>query len=68
MDAVRVSSKYQIVIPKNVRDGLQIRPGTRMQVFVFDGRIEIVPVRPLRGLRGRLKGIDTSVPRDEDRV
>jgi len=68
MNSVKVSPKYQIVIPREIRESLNIRPGEAMQVFEFDGRIEVVPVRPLRSLRGRFKGIDTQIERDADRV
>ena len=68
MESVKVSPKYQIVIPREVRESMNIRPGEMMQVFAFDDRIEIVPVRPIKQLRGRFKGIDTRVERDEDRV
>ena len=68
MRHVKVSPKYQIVIPREIREVLVIRPGERMQVFAFDGRIEVVPVRPVKSLRGRFKGIDTRVERDMDRI
>jgi len=68
MEPVRVSPKYQIVIPRAVRESLQIRPGQEMQVFAFEGRIEVVPVRPVKSLRGCAKGIDTHIQRDADRV
>ena len=68
MHPVKVSSKYQIVIPREVRESLKIQPGQQMQVFELDGRIEVVPVVPVRSLRGRFKGMDTEVERDADRV
>jgi len=68
MATVTVSPKYQIVIPKAVRELLKIRPGQKVAVFAHDGRIEFVPVRKMREMRGFLKGIDTTVERDEDRV
>lgn len=67
MNSVKVSSKYQIVIPKEIRESMNIKPGEPMQVFEFDGRIEIVPVRPIRSMRGRFPGIDTTVERNDDR-
>ena len=48
MDAVTVSPKYQIVIPRSVRERMHIHPGERMQVISFDDRIELIPVRPMR--------------------
>jgi len=68
MDTVTVSPKFQVVIPKHVREALAIRPGEKMRIFEYGDRIELVPVRPVRKLRGFLKGIDTDVPRDKDRV
>ena len=68
MDTVTVSPKYQVVIPKDVRESLHIRPGQKVRVVAYDGRIEMVPVRKLSDMRGFLRGIDTSVPRDEDRA
>ena len=63
MATVTVSSKYQVVIPRNIREAMGVRPGQRFQAFKFGNRIELVPVRPIREARGMLKGIDTSVPR-----
>lgn len=68
MPTVTVSPKYQVVIPREVREFMGIRPGQKVRVFTYAGRIELVPVRKMREMRGFLKGIDTSVPRDEDRV
>ena len=68
MDTVTVSPKYQVVIPKGLRESMKIRPGQKMRVIGYEDRIEMVPVRRMRWMRGFLKGIDTSVPRDGDRV
>ncbi len=68
MPTVTVSPKFQVVIPQEVREALGIRPGEKMQVFQFENRIELVPVRPIHEMRGFLRGIDTTVERDADRV
>ena len=68
MQAVIVSPKYQVVIPKTVREALNLRPGQRMQVIEHDGRIEFIPERDLKELRGFLKGINTEFKREEDRI
>lgn len=62
MKPVTVSPKYQVVIPKEVRERLDIKPGQLVQVFERDGRFEFVPVRPISEMRGFLKGMDTSGP------
>ncbi|MBA4386827.1 MAG: AbrB family transcriptional regulator [Verrucomicrobia bacterium] len=66
MLAVTVSPKYQVVIPKSVRERIHILPGEQLQVISFDDRIELVPVRPMREMKGCLKGLDASFERDED--
>ncbi len=68
MDTVTVSSKYQVVIPRAVRESLGIRPGQKFQVLAYANHIEFVPIRPMKQMRGFLKGIDTGVERDRDRV
>ncbi len=68
MSVVTVSSKFQIVIPKELRERLGIEPGQKVQAFALEDRIELVPIRPLKSMRGFLKGIDTSVDREVDRV
>ena len=68
MQIVTVSPKYQVVIPKAVRESLQLRPGQKMQVIEYDGRIEFIPERDINELRGFLKGINTEFGREEDRV
>jgi AbrB family looped-hinge helix DNA binding protein len=68
MQAVTVSPKYQVVIPKTVRETLNIRPGQRMQVIEYDGRIEFIPEQDIKELRGFLKGINTEFEREEDRI
>jgi AbrB family looped-hinge helix DNA binding protein len=68
MPSVTVSSKYQVVIPRAVREALRIEPGQRVEVLAHDGRIEVIPVYPMPDMRGFLAGIDTDVPREEDRA
>lgn len=67
MDVVTISPKYQVVIPRAVRERLQLEPGQKVQALVYDDRVELIPLRPAKALRGFLKGIDTSVPRDGGR-
>lgn len=68
METVTVSPKFQVVIPKLVRDALSIKPGQKVQVIAYQNRIELVPVVPMTSLRGFLKGIDTSIEREGDRL
>ena len=68
MSVVTVSPKFQIVIPREIRDALGLEPGQKVQAFQYQNRVELVPVRSVRELRGFLEGIDTSVPRERDRV
>ena len=68
MQTVTVSPKYQVVIPRSVREALHIRPGQKLQVVEYDGRIELIPERDIKELRGFLKGINTQFEREEDRV
>ena len=69
MDAVTISPKYQVVIPKAVRSQMRLVPGQKVQVIAYGDRIEFIPLRPARELRGMLRGLDTTFDRDrEDRV
>lgn len=68
MEAVIVSPKYQVVIPRAVREQLGLRPGQSIQVVLYNNRIELIPVKPMREMRGFLKGIDTTIEREPDSV
>lgn len=68
MNAVTVSPKYQVVIPRDIREALGIVSGQKMQIIAYRNHIELIPLKPLREMRGFLKGIDTAVERDADRV
>lgn len=67
METVTVSPKYQVVIPSKVRESLGVEPGQKVQVILYDNRIEMIPLKSVRERRGFLKGIDTSVDREPDR-
>jgi AbrB family looped-hinge helix DNA binding protein len=67
METVTISPKFQVVIPKGIRERLKLRAGQKIQAIVYENRIELVPVRPIRKMRGFLRGIDTDVPREADR-
>lgn len=68
MTSVTVSSKYQIVIPKEIRESMGIVSGQKVQIMSYQGRIEVIPLKPMKEMRGFLKGIDTTVLREEDRL
>ncbi len=68
MNTVTLSSKYQVVIPQAVREALGLKAGEKMQVLHYDGRVELIPVRPMKQMRGFLKGIDTTIQREDDRL
>ena len=68
MATVTISPKYQVVIPKEVRQKLGLTPGQRVQTILFEDRIELIPVKPIKKMKGFLRGIDTRIIRDVDRV
>ncbi|TAJ92562.1 MAG: AbrB/MazE/SpoVT family DNA-binding domain-containing protein [Gammaproteobacteria bacterium] len=68
MTAVTVSPKFQVVIPKEVRDSMGIVSGQKIQILTYRNRIELIPIKPMKKMRGFLKGIDTNVSRENDRV
>jgi AbrB family looped-hinge helix DNA binding protein len=67
MTSTTLSPKFQVVIPKGVREALGLVPGRKFHVFHYKGRIELIPVKEAKQMRGFLRGIDTRVPRDVDR-
>jgi len=68
MSAVTVSPKFQIVIPKEIRESMKIKSGQKIQMISYGDRIELIPIKPMKEMKGFLKGINTDVPRDGDRV
>ncbi len=68
MPVVTVSPKFQVVIPKDVREELGIEVGQKIQVMALGNRLELIPVRSAKSMRGFLKGLDTRLDRDADRV
>jgi AbrB family looped-hinge helix DNA binding protein len=68
METLTISPKVPVVIPKAIRQRLGLSAGQKVQAIVYGDRIELIPLRPARQLRGFLKGIDTTVPREPDRV
>lgn len=68
METVVISPKYQVVIPLRIRKALGLKPGQKVRVMQFDQRVEYLPVESLPEARGFLRGIETDVPREDDRV
>jgi AbrB family looped-hinge helix DNA binding protein len=68
METVTVSPKFQVVIPVSVRAALRLEPGEKLRVFRYGDRVEFVPIRPMKQLRGLLKGMDTGITREQDRL
>lgn len=68
METVRISPKYQVVIPKIIRNLLKIRPGEKVCVLQYGNRIEYIPERDIKSMRGFVHGIDTTVKREKDRI
>ncbi len=68
MHVVTVSPKFQVVIPKEVREKYGLKAGAQLEVMEYGNRIELVPIRPMKTMRGFLKGIDTTIDRESDRA
>lgn len=68
MASVTVSPKFQVVIPKEIRESMGIVSGQKVQILIYQNRIELIPLKPLKDMKGFLKGISTDVQRDGDRV
>ena len=68
MPIVTISPKYQIVIPSSIRKSLDLRVGQKVQIFLYENRIEMVPIKDMSEIRGFLKGIDTTIEREPDRL
>lgn len=68
MEAVKISPKYQVVIPKKIRESLQLKPGQQMQIIEYGNRVELIPTKSVKSMRGFLKGINTEFTREGDRV
>ncbi|MEJ2641350.1 MAG: AbrB/MazE/SpoVT family DNA-binding domain-containing protein [Desulfosarcinaceae bacterium] len=68
MQTVTVSPKFQVVIPKEIREAMRLRPGQRLKVIEYEGRIELIPDRDIAELKGFLKGINTDFEREDDRL
>ena len=68
MQTVTISPKFQVVIPKEIRETLQLSPGQKVQAILYENRIELIPLRPVQQMKGFLRGIGTTVVREKDRL
>jgi len=68
MNTVTLSPKYQVVIPLAIREALQLKAGEKMRVLRYGDRVEFIPVRPIQEMRGFLRGMDTGIEREGDRL
>lgn len=68
MNTVTVSSKFQVVIPKEIRETIGLQPGTLLEILSYGTRIELVPIGPMHKLKGIFAGLDTDLARENDRV
>lgn len=68
MSSVIISPKYQVVIPKKIRESMQLKPGQKVQIILYGNRIELIPERKISEMRGFLKGINTKIERERDRL
>ncbi len=64
---MKLSPKYQIVIPKGVREAMDLKPGQEVAVLHYRGRIELIPMKPVKEMRGFLRGIEATIEREPDR-
>jgi len=65
---VTISSKFQVVIPREIRKTFKIHPGEKMEIIPHENRLEFIKVKSIKDMRGFLQGIDTTIERDGDRV
>ena len=68
MNTVTVSPKFQVVIPQAIRNALRITVGEKLRVISYADRLEFIPVRSIKKMRGFLRGMDTKIDREEARL
>ena len=68
MNLVKLSPKFQVVIPQAIREALNLKAGEKLNVMRYANRVEFIPVRPIQEMRGFLRGIDSTIVREDDRL
>jgi AbrB family looped-hinge helix DNA binding protein len=68
MNTVVLSSEYQVLIPEEIREKTGLQAGASLEVISYNNRIELVPIKPMKNLKGIFKGIDTIILREDDRI
>ena len=68
MNTVTLSNEYQLIIPKEINKSMGLEPGSSFEVLSYNNRIELIPLSPIKELKGIFKGIDTNIERDDDRI
>lgn len=68
MESVKISPKFQVVIPKKIRESMQLQPGQQMQVIEYGNRVELIPCKSMESMRGFMKGIDIEFTREDERL
>ncbi len=68
METMKISARFQVVIPKKLRDALKLSPGQKVQMVAYGNRIEMIPLKSISEMKGFLKGLDTTAEREPDRL
>jgi len=68
MNTVTLSNDYQLAFPKEIRETMGMEAGTSFEVITYNNRIELIPIGPMKNLKGMFKGIDTNITRNDDRI
>jgi len=68
MSTVTLSGEYQLHFPMEICETACLKAGTSFEVIIYNNRIELVPIKPIKSLRGIFKGIDTNIIREDDRL
>jgi AbrB family looped-hinge helix DNA binding protein len=66
MDAATISTKYQVVIPKKIREQFHLKPGQKLVFLSYKNSLRVVIIPPIEDAYGFLEGINTSLERNEE--